>query len=258
MSIALFTPYGTRSEESGIIYLLANYVKSNVDRLWQVRCNGTFPVCDRDRDGGWRRDVSSCAVCMSEQARLAVWSGAEIVNLSTFLTTDEVESTRHWIATLDSADIQQASYAGIEAFALCADSVEARFGRGRLEDLAAIKRYLLTSARAVLAARRMMSELAPDYLFVAGGSDCLSSALLSVARGSGSEIVLFRWRPSERTIHIRRGNSNEVLDCPMLLENVSEMRSNSASWPVEVRQVMDGVLDYLGLSESQLVLPLAQ
>lgn len=260
MRTAIFTPYGTRSEESGIIYLLANYMRETVGEVHQIRCNGAFPVCDRDEERGWRRDVDSCSLCAHEQLRLAQWAGMETRNLTKYITPPDVQRVKSWVTRISATEITTAELDGHPIHAYCAASIERRVAGGCREEerIDVVKRYLFSSALTVTAVPRWQKELEPGILFVAGGEGYLSRSFLSSLDDRDLKTVLFRWLPAEHTIRISVSRSNQSADCPLLLEDVSAMRSNHKTWPGEILRLLDDVLELIGVSGSEMAMPMAR
>lgn len=261
MKTAIFTPYGTRSEESGIIYLLANYMRERTGEVYQLRCNGAFPVCDRDEEREWRRDIDSCALCSHEQLRLAQWAGVETRNMTKYLLPADIDRVRTWATRLSTDCIASAELDGHPIHDYCKASIERRTSSCRDDERSEIsKRYLFSAGLTLAAVPRWYGELAPDLILAADGEGYMSRSFNAAleAEGAAEKVVRFRWMPSEHTIRITVSRSNESAECPLLLEDVSVMRSNHKTWPREILQLLDDVLELIGATGPELSLPIAR
>ncbi|MDC0358232.1 hypothetical protein OAO01_05390 [Oligoflexia bacterium] len=263
MKTIILAPFGGLSQEAGIMYLLANYMLLfNSDTL-QLTCNGIFSLCDRDRANSWRRNISSCLQCMSDQRNLAAWGGLHEDALSTYLRPEEVEKTKRWILTLAASELLTADYDGFALYELWQGSFHRRFGEQKPnlqnkhhENF--IRRLMLSTLRMLHASKRFIDEQLPAVSFVAGGEDFITRSYIQQAKIKSSNIVKFSWDPGSRYVKILRAHDQSVFPCEVLLDSITSMRADVKTWPEELVAILDEILDFLGMSESQLQLPMAQ
>lgn len=254
MKIALFAPYGVLSQESGLIYLLGNYVRRTFPDVVQLRCNGVFSVCDRDAERGWRRSMSSCFGCIAEQREFARWSGVGAVELSRCLTRADIEETKRWIMALPAEQLAGASFDGADIFALCLGSWQNRYDVSRpdmhnAQHEQTLRRFMLSAARAYRAAGRFFRESAPDMTFIAGGSDFMSRAFAAQARSAGRDAAVCAWDVSKRAVMVGHPRGHAALPCGLLLDGLIDMRADPTSWSPDLTAILDELLTFVGIRE---------
>jgi hypothetical protein len=284
MHIVIHSPYGSYSRETGLIYLLANYIRDTVHQVSQLRCNGFFSLCNRDGEWGWERRIDSCAVCMNEQARLGAWAGIEVKDLSGFISSKEITQTKSWILGLRREELQDAEYAGFNVFQLCKGSLMDRIAEKRkrtssdskgvlemnsaavanaddisisekYEDLA--RRLMLSAVRMIVAARNFNQSLWPDLVLSSSERDFISRSLVQQSRNMAIPAVTFEWDELERVTKVGN-NEGEYFSSPLVLENISNMRSNYKTWSAEVIRMIEDLAAFLKIDINQLSLPLAR
>lgn len=263
MKIAIFSPYGSSSQETGILGLLGNYVKSMFEQVWLLRCNGVFSLCERDAESGWRRGIQNCFRCMGEQARLAIWSGLPCEDLSAYVHPEDVLDSKRWVTTLPIDELEEANFAGIRIFDLCRGAFRSRFGseqpdlRNPVQDETA-RRLMISSIRMCLATDRFHKEQHPDLVLVSGESDYITSSFIARSRARSRDIAIFRWDLTNRSIKITHPRTLQEFSCPLVFEDITGMRGDSRTWPWELVKIVEDILVFLELSSSQLSLPMAR
>lgn len=262
MRISLFAPYGPFSQESGVIYLLGNYLAESFSEVSQLKCNGLFSVCERDLESNWRRDFDSCMLCMADQAHLQKWSGVQSIDASRFISDTAVESASRWLQSIDDEDLAVADFEQLPVFEYCEESFQKRFGAAydakNKRHVEVARRMMITVIRTRQLAKAFKESYMPNFCFVASGSDLISKTFVSALKNSPVETVEFRWDVHQRAIKIQRASASESMTCDLLLEGVSNMRSDKKTWPAELTGIVDSILEYLDLNHLQLSLPIAQ
>lgn len=263
MKISVFVPFGSQSQESGLMYLLANFLKVSFPEVVQLRCNGVFSMCDRDADTSWVRGMQSCFSCMSDQRALSAWSGVPVQDLSSFLLPDDVTESKRWVLSLKDHELIRAEYKGSAVFDVARESFVNRFGT-QTPDLANkqheqyLRRLLLSAVRMSIAAQRYHTKFAPDMSLVAGGRDYLTRAFVNQGRALRRDVSTFRWDINQRAIQISHPRDKKILACELVPEGIRGMRSDTRTWPSELSTIMTEIAHFLGLESDQLALPIAQ
>ena len=263
MRVAVFSPFGGFSREAGLVYLLANYLRGIFPEVVQLRCNGTFAVCDRDSEKSWRREISSCLECMRDQEKLASWAGLPIKNFSEYLLPEDVEQTRAWILGLPTTALSEVEVNGLSLSKLCVGTFQNRFGSMEIDwhnkqHEQFIRRIYLGATRVCMALERFNRLFLPSMCFVLGGDDYLSRSFLEVSRLQKLDTILFRLDLGSRGVQITRVLANAQLSCDLLLEDISLMRADFKTWPSELLEIVDQVLNFAGVSDTQLDLPISR
>lgn len=260
MKIVLHTPFGSASEEAGILYLLSNYLKTLGAETIQLRCNGVFSLCDRDAETGWKRGISTCFQCMHNQQNLAAWAGMATEELSRYLSADEIQESKRWIVSLSSDRLLKADFEGVNIYSICRTNFKNRFG---IDDVdlqnknhdQTLRRFMLSAVRMCLATKRFNNHQRADMSLVAGGKDFLSSAFIAQCVKQGREAALFQWDVSSRSVKIIHPKSQTIFPCGIILQDLSTVRSDSRTWPPELMKVIGEILDFLGLTETLITSP---
>ncbi len=263
MTIALLAPYGGLSQESGVMYLLANYLKESHTKVHQLQCNGVFSLCDRDGLQNWKRTLSSCLECSGEQRALAEWGSLEPIRLSEYLTPEIVQETKRTVLSKTPEQIWKMSWKGIELDKVLRGSFARRFGvaqpdfRNKSHQYA-VQRLGLSAMRMVVASQEFLKRADIESSFVASGDDFISASYCAAAVQADAYVTRFKWDLGSRVVRIYRGEDPHYLTCEILLDSISSVRSEMSSWPDELIEMLDGIVRDLGFSEGQLELPMAQ
>lgn len=263
MRIAACSPYGFAQQETGLILLLANYLKRIYPEVVQLRCNGVLSLCDRDSDSSWRRDMNTCFQCQGEQRELARWSNLTLEDLSRHLEPGEIESTKRWIVSLRAEALMTAAWEGVPVFPLAAGTWQNRFETSRPDPAnrsheQMMRRFMLSAVRLLIAGKRFHASFAPDAFLVASGEDLLSRSLIAAAEGVARPVTLFRWDVSRRAVLIRHPGTGAIHPCELLLDNLTSLRADPATWSEALLGIVDEILAFLGIVEPRAQLALAR
>lgn len=256
MKIAFHSPFGSIAQESGLVYLLANYLTSvagdlPTHDLLQLQCNGAFSLCDRDAERDWKRGLHSCLSCMKDQETLAAWSKIPFVRLTSFLTPDDIERTKRWALVLNPERLDEAEFDGMNMALLVESTLRLRgrsLGERSVVDSQQVQRRLmLSAARMIIASHRFLSSYEPDKVFVTSGRDFLTGCLARVCENRHVPLVTFQWRVEDRAIAIVPSDGSEPMRCELMLEGLPLLRSDHRTWSATLVTILDSILDYLKL-----------
>ncbi len=262
MGIAVFSPYGLMREESGILGLVSNYLRTNAWQVFDVRCNGVFSLCERDADTAWKREMSSCFGCMLEQARLEKWAGISCVELSKYLTPEDILESKRWLLSYENGSFEEAVYGQHNVFDLCRGSFHYRFGTEH-PDLKnknheqAVRRMLVSTVRLLIATEKCNQQNRPEVALLSDGSDFLTAGYLAKSIEQDIRVATFRWDLAKRCVVVNTSSSTEEYNCPLVFEDITSMRSDVRTWPWEITQIIEELMVFLNLTSSQLELPIA-
>ncbi len=261
MKIVVVVPFGSHSQESGLLYLLANFLRGTYPEVIQLRCNGMFSVCDRDVDNSWTRGINSCFACMADQRALSDWSGLPVQEFSSYLSPDDIRNSKQWASTLPSTQLDQAEFRGVPVFEICRQSFANRFGTAQYDvnnksHEQFLRKLLISAVRASLATQRYQQSYAPDISLVGGGADFITASFVNVVRGMKRDVSVFRWDMQTRSIRITHPRTDKTFSCELVPEGVLGMRSDTKTWPRELNGIVQEVLEFLGIAGNQLKLPM--
>lgn len=263
MKTVILTPFGSASQEVGLIYLLVNYLSQIHKDIAQLRCNGIFSLCERDCLTNWQRSFAACSDCLAEQIKLAEWSSVEAVELSQFLSAEDAMISKRWLSTLSSSGLERSRFKGTSIYQLCVESLAKRLGvdepvlNNKMHEVI-IRRLMLSALRMLLATKRFNNTFRPDLCLVAGGDDVVTRSFVEQSQQQKKEVVVFSWDMSGHSITITQLRTGRTCSCDLVLEGIAEVRKDFRSWPPEFLEKIDQVLAFLGISASQLTLPLAR
>ncbi len=251
MSVILFAPFSATSAEAGLIYLLGNYMRYLRSDVFQLRCNGAFPVCERDAENGWRRSVRSCPACTGEQRNLARWGSIESKDLSSFLQPDEVQETWRTILGIPAAELLDFKYRGVPLYDLARGSFRDYFGveSPDLNDEShqrELRRLLLATWRMSISVRRFNNRMTPQTSLVTGGQDYMTRTFVAHSVGQGVDVVVFQWSASDRAINLINLHDNSSFACEFVIEDLKNMRNNPESWSEETIEQLHAILEFTG------------
>ncbi len=262
MKIAVHNPFGSLSEEAGVIYLLARYLRRIFPEIVQLRCGGAFSLCDRDAENSWRRGFHTCFQCMQDQSDLAGWADLGVASLTSYLEAEELIETRKWVSFADAESLAEISFKGIVPFPYIRGSIKNRFGiddpqlhNHHHEQM--VRRLMLSAVRTCLATRRFNDQFKPGLSIVAGGDDFVSHSVLGQSRSQGIPVALVRWDIAGRAVKVFHPQSNEVFSCGLVLEGLSSMRGEIKTWPLELLNIIEDLAAFLDINTHQLPLPVA-
>lgn len=263
MKIVVLTPFGSASQEVGLVYLLVNYLSQVHKDIVQLRCNGIFSLCARDCLTNWQRGFSACSECFVEQAKLAEWSCIEAIELSQFLSAEDATISKRWLANLTTSALERSRYKGIGIYQLCIESLAKRLGvdkpdlKNKMHEVI-IRRLMLSALRMLLTTKRFNNAFRPDLCLVAGGDDVITRSFIEQSQHQKKDVIVFSWDMSGHSITITQLRTGRVYNCDLVLEGIAEVRKDFRSWPPEFLEIIDQVLAFLGIPASQLSLPLAR
>ncbi|MCB0310827.1 MAG: hypothetical protein KDD42_06315, partial [Bdellovibrionales bacterium] len=207
MKTITFIPYGTSSQEAGVISLLANYLRTAYPDVSQLVCNGVFSLCDRDAELGWNRDLHSCARCLVDQSALGNWSGSSILQLSQFLKPIDLLETKRWVLSLSPSDFLKAKFRGMNVYEICGGTIAHRFG-SNLRNMTSkthepyVRRVMLSAIRLALASARFSTMQMFDLALVAAGPDFISRTFIAQCKALGRPVAEFHWEVGTRAVTI--------------------------------------------------------
>jgi len=263
MKIAVHAAYGTSSEETGVIFLLAKYLNRFFPDMIQLRCSGAFSHCDRDAESQWKRGLETCFKCMHEQKELSGWADLRLLDLTSYLSASEVLETRKWISYASTEELLQSTYDGIQPSELIGGSFKNRFGvetpnlANRNHEQVA-RRYMLAALRTSLAAKTFAAKEQPDLTFIAGADDFISRSTMEQLKAAKLQSVVFYWDLAGHVIKIVHPRVNSVYSCGIVIEGLSSMRSDVKTWPTELLSMIDEIISFLEIDIHQIPVRVAR
>jgi hypothetical protein len=262
MNITINAPFGSFRKEAGALFLIANYLRSQGSAVTQLRCNGVVSLCDRDAASAWNRELDACFICEQEQRLFGDWAGLDPVNLSRFIEPKDVQRSREWIASFEASELMYAEVKGVLLYDLCRKTFARRFSTdypdfSDKEQEKWLRRLMTSAARLILAYRNYFRSVPTDIGLALGDHSFMSRAFQQVTLEEKKALFTFMWDDEQAELVVHNAIDETSMRCGLLFDNIEVMRADSESWPIELIQVVDEVLMFMGITSRQLVLPLA-
>ena len=244
MTIGIFTPYGTFSQESGLLILLARYLHAFSGKSVEaLLCNGAFSVCDRDEESNWSRKVSSCAECIFEQRSLSQWAGIKTRDLTQFLKPDEIRETEN----AHQSDLKELPEIIKGSFLRRYSSFDPNH-RGHHQ---IAKRLVVSAERMKMAMQNYIQQASLSYLCISGGGDFLTQTARQVAEELHVPCSVFVWSLEDRGIRIFHPRKKAYLSCALMIPDARALRTDLSSWSAEVVGILKEITEFLEFSAHQ-------
>lgn len=239
MTVGIFAPYGTFSQESGLLVLLSRYLHAfGGKKVESLICNGAFSVCDRDEEWNWSRKVNSCAECIFEQRSLATWAGIKTKDLTQFLKPDDIRETESLKEHLEITDNIRGSFA--RRFS--------SFDPNHVSHVQLAKRLLVSSARMKEAISAYLSSNTFECICLSGAGDYLTQTAREVATEMNIPCATFMWSLEERGIRIYHPKKKAYLSCALVIPDARALRTDLNSWSPEVIGILKEITEFLDLT----------
>lgn len=263
MKIVLCAPFGALFEETGLLYLLGHYLSANSFDVTQLRCNGIFPLCERDVVRGEARDLKTCFQCIGESKRLAEWGRMKSQDLSLFLNGSDLAQSKRLIQSSSIAELRELSIEGVNIYQLCEQSIRSHFGIDPTAQVVKrheeeIRRVILAGYRAGIAMQKAGAALAGDLCFSTRPNDFITRSFLEGSQRRGVAQYSFSWVASRRVVTIEERGTDRKLESPLIFDDVISMRTEISTWPTEIISQLQSIMMFVGITDSQLSLPLAR
>lgn len=261
MKLVVFTPYASLNCETGVIHLIANYVQDLYPGVTQILCDGAFSFCNHDSECAWKRDIFTCFRCKAEQLALAKWGELNTKSISTYLMPKDIEETKRWISSIKDEELKDCKFQERPVYQYCESLFQERFGNIEPDVLnknhvRVLRRIMLSVVRMQIASLNFFRNNAPEYVFVPISQDPLIKVFTECAKATRTNLVTFSWDMHTRMMTIQSKKSEKPFTCSLLLEDVTSTRPNPNTWSEELISVIAEILEYLGLSDTQLTLPI--
>lgn len=258
MKLAIFSPYGLMDSESGVVYLLANFLGKQGADVVQLRCDGAQQACARDALSGGVRTPFSCSQCSGEQGALAQWSGARSRALSSFLSPSDIAQTAQWLSSVLGDELFRAEFRGANLWETCREQFVSQWkleaGHELTPQLDRSLRQLFTSyMHTRIASERFIAAVKPTAHFVTRPTDPASCAYLAEAHAvAGSEIATFSFSAEDEAILIESAGSPHRYQTRLILQGITSMRSDFRTWAPEVTAMVHEMLSFLGYAPDRV------
>ncbi len=257
MKVALCTPYGSLHKESGLIFLVANYLAKNGADVIQLRCDGAVPACGRDRGAGAVRSPFQCAQCMGDQGSFASWAGASIRDVSCEILPDDVMTAAMWIQSVDSGALERIEFRGVNLWSACRSELATRW---ESLDLAAltevqeldIRDLFLSYVRMAVASERFLARTQPSLALVSSIHDPLSHAFVLQAKQAKIDTVVGWYKPESQTVGIESVATRESYATSIIIEGLTSMRSDPRTWGPEITAMVHEAVTFLGYAPDRI------
>lgn len=256
MKVAVHMPLGKAHPESGLMVALSNYIASAGHEVLHYVCDGIFQHCERDLEGEGERGLKSCFKCMREKNQFSEWAKMKDFGISSFLGPSDIENARQQVFTLGMQELKDLSEQGIRLRAHESQAIFRKLCDEKGQDF--LRTNLVSLILATRAAKMFHDICQPELSLVASGRDFMSRTFLEFSKDNSKPVSLFTWAVSNRGIEISHPAKAESLACEIVLQEVTNMRTDVRTWPSDLTDVLDSILDFLGIPGKNQVLQVAQ
>jgi hypothetical protein len=251
MKLAIFSPHGSFHRESGLMYLVANYLDKQGGDVAQLRCDGALPACGRDRSHQSGRTPFACLQCMGEQKALVQWANIKGRDLSSYIVPDDVLKSAQWISSIGKADLFRIEFRGVRLWEVCEQEFQARWNIESLEKVSSaqerdLRALYVSYVHTVVSSERFIASWKPTLSFVVGSSDPLAQGYLSQVRRVGGEAALFSYDTTNESISVESLKSGERYTTTLIIPEATEMRADPRTWAPELTAIVNEMLSFLG------------
>jgi hypothetical protein len=251
MKLAIFSPYGSFHRESGLMYLVANYLDKQGGDVAQLRCDGALPACGRDKKQQGGRTPFSCLQCMGEQKALAQWADLKGRDISSYIVPDDALKSAQWISSIGKADLYRIEFRGVRLWDVCEKEFQARWNIESIEKISPaqerdLRALYVSYVHTVVSSERFIASWKPTLHFVVGSTDPLAQAYLSQVRRSEGEAALFSYDASNESISVESLKNGEKYTTTLIIPEATEMRSDPRTWAPELTAIVNEMLSFLG------------
>ncbi|MEY4669867.1 MAG: hypothetical protein RL518_2566 [Pseudomonadota bacterium] len=251
MKLAIFSPYGSFHRESGLMYLVANYLDKQGGDVVQVRCDGALPACGRDRKHQSGRTPFACLACMGEQKALAQWASIKGRDLSSYIVPDDALKSAQWISSIGKADLYRIEFRGVRLWDVCEKEFQTRWNIESLEKISSaqerdLRALYVSYVHTVVSTERFLTSWKPSLNFVVGSSDPLAQAYLSQVRRAEKDAAIFTYDAAEESIVVQSLRSGERYTTTLIIPEATELRADPRTWAPELTAIVNEMLSFLG------------
>jgi hypothetical protein len=257
MKVAVFAPYGSLHKESGLLFLVANYLAKNGAEVVQLRCDGAVPACGRDRGAGVVRTPFQCVRCMSDQAALAAWAGVTVRDLSSEVVPDDVLTTAQWLQSVAPDALERVEFRGVNLWSACRAELLMRWDSLQPQTLTEaqeldVRGLFISYVRTAVASERFLKKFEPTLALVSSIRDPLCHAFVLQAKQSGLDTAVGWYNPGNETIGIESVATRETYSTALILEGLVSMRSDPRTWGPEITAIVHEALTFLGCAPDRV------
>ncbi len=241
----VFCPYGASSRGAGVTLLISRYL-AQTQEVSSLACNGCVSICGRDEQTGFRRTLSSCFRCISEQQACANFvnspdgKGVAQRSIGEWITPEIVEDSRR----AAQGALTNLHYHEISITECIEPSFMERSGR-RLSDLGRssldeqlARRMAMAAVRVVEGIQGAIREIAPSYMIIEGGDDYMAKIATAVCQKNRVSVLHIAWNKQERGVAIWKNPENKIVS-PFVLDEISTMRPEVSTWPSELVDIAE-------------------
>ncbi len=259
MSLAIFSPYGAVSKETGFLMVLARYLTARGYGVTMVRCNGVFSRCGRDRQHAGGRTFATCIDCMNEQNHVSQWGDFASIDLSPYIDGMDINDQQTRLAHFSPTTIDRFYCEGVRVSDVIAGAqspAQLKLVSEKEELPLAPRDEMLLAAQALTASAKLISERPLDGLLIPVGDDFLLRSFAAAAEKKGVKIFRFKWNSEQMMMNISGGEYPTDFNSHLFFDDINSMRADVSSWPREIVIHLKEIEDYLGITQQQLSLPM--
>ncbi len=254
MAVTFFSPYGTLTKESGLMYMFARYLSAFYDDVYQLKCNGLFTICNRDCLDNEKRNFLTCGKCMACQNELASWACIKSKEISTFLRADVLRYIKKEFLLVSDKEFHSVYYEDLNIYDLCKGSFQNFLGEETPEinnkkNLQLVRKIMLSSIKTIEAIKTFYSNNSDNMFLLPSSKDYLTNSILSYLKLTGKNFVEIAWSDEKNVFSIISSRKQELKQYEIYIDNIVHFRNDFTTWPEEFINMLNDVAEFVGLGD---------
>ena len=253
MRLAIIAPYAEQSVENNFLELIACYLRGTFPDTYQLICDGAIGFCRRDLNSRNERD---CNVCQREQVRYQKWGNTQAINLSSLISGQDFKEaatfTRDYkiknLRFFEGLDVAEILETNLPLFQPAVPIVPSQLQNHLINSIALLSR----------AATHLIQNIYPDQVLLSAANDFFSQSFMAILKNRKLKYSSFTYDSQLKKIIVWRSFDQQILTIDFLLSSLQNVRADYKTWPPEALALIHDVLQFIGLKDSQLTLPLVK
>ena len=202
MKSTIFIPYVNTSDKDRFdeLLLLKSIVLTikNTDiGVNHLVCDGIYSLCDKDKKNNWRRNISSCLTCNSEQKNLLKNLNLPTHSLSSFVDKEEVFLTKKIIDNFNFDEIKDFNFLNTYNIYQLSQNIFTSIFNKETPDFSnenhklVYKHFINTVIKTVFCSIKYLKNVHTDIIFCINNTDLITGTFCKVAEQFNKKIILF-------------------------------------------------------------------
>jgi hypothetical protein len=174
-----------------------------------------------------------------------------MVQLSSFITAEDVLHGSIWISEVPTQDLSRLEFKGESLWQACAEDVQDRFPEVnpdilRAEESVYVRDIYTAYIQTAVASERFLSAVQPSITLIAASGDALSRAYLMQAQRLEGDVAVFSYDAHDEAVAVESLRGGSRYTTKVLRDGITSMRTDPRTWGPEVTSLVHDILTVLG------------